>query len=164
MTHSTGRTLTGPAGTAVEIILGDPANPDQAATVAAWFLTCPAQSPAWDHYMLAVVHLRDVPGQTRPANIRIPHATHEILVAALDPDAHPTADDTTTWQFLLPINVSEQLELPDDAAAIDLLELAARAVLDGRLWAEPPLSGQVEPWRTALIKTAAHARGETHAP
>jgi len=96
-THA-GREWTGPAGSAIEIVIDEVARPDQLATVASWFLTCPGQSPAWDE------------------------------------------------------------------AAVELLDLAVRAVLDGRLWAEAPLSGQVEPWRTVLIKTSAHARGEEHAP
>jgi hypothetical protein len=34
----------------------------------------------------------------------------------------------------------------------------------GILPAEPPLAGAVEPWRTCLLKSAAHQRGEVHAP
>ncbi len=155
-----GRTLTGPAGTATEQFVEDP--PAHTATVAAWFLDCPGQSPAWRHYGLSVIHLRPIEGMQSPV-INIPGATHEVLLLAFDPQGSPVADDPETWSFLTPINVSEQIQLPSDEKAVKLLEQAARAVVDGILWAEPPLSGQVEPWRTSLIKTAAHARGEVHA-
>lgn len=160
-----GRTLVGPAGGAMEVLYewaeGDP--PDVQGTVAVWYLHCPGQSPAWDRYILAVVHLRPIPG-VRPAVVNVPHATHEVLVHALDPQRMPTALDPATWAPLRPLNVVEQLQLPDDDAAREVAALAARAVVDGVLPAEPPLSGQVEPWRTALLKTAAHLRGEEHAP
>lgn len=134
----------------------------QQATVAAWWLECPGEAPLWSKYLLAVVHLRPVDGI--PANVVVPGATHELLVVALNPERDPRAVDPDSWEYLLPPNVTEQVELPDDNAAKQLASHAAQAVVAGILWAEPPLSGQVEPWRTSLIKTAAHLRGEPHAP
>jgi len=158
-----GRALNGPAGTAVEVVVDEVDVPDHAATLAVWFLTCPGQSPAWGSYLLSVIHLRPIEG-VRPAVVQVPGATHEAALAALSPDGHPTPDDPRSWHPLAPYNVMEQVVVPDDRSAVELLERAAQAVLDGVLWAEPPLSGQVEPWRTVLAKTAAHARGEVHAP
>jgi hypothetical protein len=160
-----GRTFTGPAGVAVEVLHewepDDP--PDVQGTVATWFLRVPEQSPGWDRYLLSVVHLRPIDG-VRPAVVRVPHATHEVLLLALDPAVDPQPTDVESWRFLRPVNVCEQIELPHDDAARVLLGLAARAVVAGVLWAEPPLSGQLEPWRTVLIRTSAHLRGEEHAP
>lgn len=159
-----GRRLSGPLGAGYECLLvDDPDIPDQQATVTSWFLDCPAQSPAWSHYLLSIIHLRPIPG-VRPAVIREPHATHEVMVIALDPRGNPHPEDTETWRFLTPVNVCEQVQLPSDADAVELAADCARAVVNGVLWAEPPLSGQKEPWRTVLLKTAAHARGEEHAP
>lgn len=158
-----GRCLVGPAGSATEVIVDEPITPDQGGTVASWLLDCPGQSPAWRHYLLAVVHLRPIEG-VPPAVVNVPHATHEVLLAALDPAHNPTPDDVTTFRHLTPLNAVEQVELPDDAAAATLLELAAHAVLAGQLPAEPRLAGAREPWRTAMIKTSAHLRGEPHAP
>lgn len=165
MRASTGRTLTGPAGTATEVLIEGPYDPpDQAATVAAWFLDCPGQSPAWRHYALCVIHLRPIDG-VLPAHIRVPGSTHEVSLFALNPEGRPiAADPAKTWHPLHPLNVMEQLQLPSDAAARELAQLAANAVVNGILPAEPPLSGAVEPWRTSMIKTAAHVRGEEHAP
>jgi hypothetical protein len=71
--------------------------------------------------------------------------------------------DPDAWTFLHPMNFVDQIEVPSDEAAGALLSKCVEAVLTGVLWAEPPLSGQVEPWRTTLIRTAAHMRGEEHA-
>lgn len=155
----------GPAGLAIEVHHeledGDPI--DFAGTVAQWFLDCPGQSPAWRHYRLGVVHLRPIPGG-RPPVVNVPGATHEVLLYACDPSAYPRPDDPGTWRALHPLNVVEQVELPGDEAARDLLRRAAGGVVVGLLPAEPPLAGAVEPWRTTLIRTSAHMRGEAHAP
>lgn len=154
MVHHIGRTLSGPAGTAYEIVVDKAATPDQAATVACWFLHCPGQSLFWDKYTISVIHLRPLPG-VRPAQVRVPQATHEVLLLALEPEGEgrlaPVKEDQETWRFLRPINMCEQVQLPSDEAAIELLTLAVQRVLAGALWAEPPLSGQKEPWRTVLL-------------
>lgn len=163
---SAGRILTGAFGTATEVLFHS-AEPDHQAHIGTWLLDCPGQSPAWSHYALMCVHLRPLAGESKSAHIRFPGATHEILLLALNPETNPSpsADDPPgSWDFLRPINLCEQVQLPGDAAAAELLAEAAQAVVDGILWAEPPLSGQKEPWRTCLIKSAAHARGEVHAP
>lgn len=140
---------------------GDPM--DWQASLACWFLFCPGQSPAWHCYLFDIVHLRDIEG-VAPATIDVPGATHQVFLAALNPELDPSPLKPDTWQHLTPINVSEQIELPGDEAAATLGEHCVKAVLAGDLWAEPPLAGAVEPWRTVLLKSAAHARGEEHAP
>jgi hypothetical protein len=153
-----GRLEQGPAGRAVEVTIEDPR--PMSTAVSTWILECPGQSPAWTHYLLTVVHLRDQEGAD-PAVVNVPHATHEVGVLALDPKPF-VLEDPSTWVPLFPVNVSEQLQLPDDAAAVTLAQLCARAVVNGMLPAEPPLAGAKEPWRTSLIQTAAHLRGEEH--
>jgi hypothetical protein len=87
-----------------------------------------------------------------------------VMLAALDSAAHPVPERPDRWVMLRPMNAVEQVHLPSDGAAAELLEQAAKAVLAGVLPAEPPLSGQREPWHTSMIKTSAHLRGEEHAP
>lgn len=159
-----GREFSGPAGHATEVITEIEADdrPDLAATVATWFFKCPGQSPAWDNYLLTVIHLRPIEG-VKDATIVIPGATHQVLMAALDPSKQPEPLDVMSWQHLSPLNADEQLELPDDRSAQELAAHVALGVVDGVLPAEPALSGAVEPWRSSLIKTAAHLRGEAHA-
>lgn len=155
-----GETFEGPAGKAEQITyrLDEDDRPDQAATLASYFLTCPKQSPAWDSYLLSVIHLRDIEG-VKPAHKRFPEATHEVLLMALDPDSNPGPLNLESFShYLTPINLTQQVQLNDDEEAKDVLRMAARAVVDGRLWAEPPLSGQTEPWATVLKHTAEHFR------
>lgn len=163
MSITVGKTLTGPAGTAKELLITHEPHhsSSQQATLAAWFLDCPRQSPTWNNYLLSIVHLRPIDGVK--AHHRVPKATHEVFVIALDPETNPIPTDEKSWGFLLPPNVQEQVELPSDDDAIRLLDQAAHAVCSGLLPAEIPLVGAVEPWRTVLIKTAAHYRGEEHA-
>jgi hypothetical protein len=156
--HS-GRLWDGRAGTGIEVVVDETGSVDETATLGMWFVHCPDQSPGWDKYIISVIHLRTSAGPPPP----VPHASHELVVVALDPTPEPTPDDPGTWRILTPINVTEQFEVPSDAFAVQLLELAVQAVLAGWLWAEPPLSGQVEPWRSAVIRTSAHFRGEVHA-
>lgn len=133
--------------------------PDVAGTIATWFLDCPGQSPAWRHYVLSIIHLRPIQG-VKPAVIARPGATHEIILVALDPQSNPIPSDVETWTHLRPLNFVGQLTLPSDDQAKIVVETLAKAVIDGILWAEPPLSGQVEPWESQLRQLEAHAAGK----
>jgi len=141
----------GVAGTAQELIVNVDAGDPLAwvSGIGNWFIEAPNQSPAWQHYLLSGVHLRPIEG-VKPAVIAFPGATHEFMMYALAPDRKPEPLDDSTWSFLTPHNLSEQFTARDDATAAKLLELCATSICFGRLWAEPPLSGQVEPWRTYL--------------
>jgi hypothetical protein len=151
----------GPAGRAarVEHTVEPEDHPAKGALLGTWFIEAPGQSPAWRHFVLSCVHLREVPGAA-PAAVAVPGATHEFLLLALDPRSEPLPTDPESWTYLTPANVEEQVRLPDDEAALRVLGAAARAVIAGRLFAEPALSGQREPWRSALRGAAAHERGE----
>lgn len=158
MNHNAGDPLEGPAGVAVEVTSEHPA------TITSFFLHCPGQSPAWSDYCLAVVHLRPVEGVREPV-INVPGATHEVLLFALDPDGKnglALSTDPDSWGILTPLNLVYQVHLDSDAAAREMLCMCAQAIVNGALWAEPPLSGQIEPWRTVLLQTSAHLRGEAH--
>jgi hypothetical protein len=159
-----GRREHGSRGTAKEVLpdQGEWATVDMSATIATWFLDCPGQSPAWRHYLLSVVHLRPIEGQSHEPVFQFPGATHEVMVVALDPDRKPSPADSETWFHLTPVNVAQQLVLEDDEQAKELLHLAARAVVSGILPAEPALAGAKEPWQTTLVNTAAHMRGLEH--
>lgn len=157
------RTLEGPCGTAELLDLSalQALRPDVGGTLATWFLTCPRQSPAWDRYALSIVHLREVEGLPAP-RIDVLGATHEVLLIAYHPGYHPSPLDAATWVPMFPVNLAHQVVLNDDLQAAECLELAARAVVHGLLWAEPPLSGQREPWVGTLELTAEHLRTGGH--
>ncbi len=153
-----GSMRTGAAGRVQEVICDlekdDPK--DWYAGIGNWFIDAPGQSAAWRHYVLSAIHLRAIDG-VKPAHIREPHATHEFMMMALDPKCKPDPLHPDTWSFLRPHNLAEQVKLRDDSAAIMLLDQCATNIAEGRLWAEPPLSGQVEPWRSFLRQWASES-------
>jgi|SRR5690348_13289293 hypothetical protein len=148
------RDVTGAAGAGAELLItcDERSCPDVTANLGNWFLTCPRQA-LWDSYVLSLIHLRAIAGARAPV-ITVPGATHELMLLALDPECRPVAMNVDTWRYLRPFNVVEQFSVKTDEDALDLLADAARAVLNGELWAEPPLSNQVEPWRQWVRKRA----------
>lgn len=124
----------GPCGSAWRVAM--PTNherPDTTATLGMWLLTVPGAHPAWHSYALAVIHLRDIAG-VRPAVKRIPDATHEVLLFALDPGVSlPDPDDGAHFRpaFLSPANLVEQMQALTDEQAVAIVEGLARAFVDG---------------------------------
>jgi hypothetical protein len=116
------------------------------ALVEAWILDAKGHSPAWWHFMIAVIHLRDVENLGR-ATKRFPQATHELTVQALDSQTLPLPSDKRTWKFLTPVNVVWQFTANDDAqAALACRKLAVQA-LEGQLFLEPQgVSGAQDHW------------------
>lgn len=147
--------LRGRRATAERITAFDIQRPEQAAALSAWLVHAPDQGAFWDDYIVSLIHLRSVPGATPPV-IRVAGATHEILVAALDPEHRPNAADAASRVILLPLNVELQFLGLDDDAAKAATELLAGAVCDGWLLAEPPLPGDQAAWETALAAILEH--------
>lgn len=154
-----GKYVEGAYGNGTEVIAVEIEVPDEAATIRSWFFHCPGQSPAWEHYALHLIHLRDLPS-VPPADKVSPEMTHELLLGALTPAKNPVAENMETWAFLTPFNACEQFEVDSDEKAIEMTEMVAQAIVDGLLPAEPALSGAREPWHTVIKNTAAHFRGE----
>jgi hypothetical protein len=147
-----GEFLTGLAGSAQELLFEREADDpvDWQGTIGHWFIHAPGQSPAWQNYTLAAVHLRPIEGGSQEARVNAPDRTHEFILAALDPEGGRDPLKPEDWRFLRPINLAEQVKYTSDAVASRALRGCARGIVDGALWAEPPLSGQVEPWRSYL--------------
>jgi hypothetical protein len=136
-----------------------PANPAWTATVVVWLLQIPRVHPAWDCFMLSVVHLREIPG-TPPAVKQFPEATHELLLFALDPNVSPI-DPTNCADFrrLTPINYVGQVQLDTDDQAITLADRVARACLHQALPVElGGIMGARQFWDQSLEVTAMHLR------
>jgi hypothetical protein len=140
------------------IITAHPQHPDETASVAAWLLYMPGAHPFWAYWMLSVVHLRNIEGQSRPAIKHHDDATHELIVLTLNPEHAPP--DPARWDhvhYLEPFDQVIQFTVPTDADAAKLLELAVRRCCDGYL---SPDQDYRDVWRRAVAETAAHARGE----
>lgn len=147
-----------------------PDHPSAAETVCSWILTHPQGHPLWSQYLLCVVRLTDNPDFPPPVR-QFQGATHELLVVALNPDKGPYAPDNMdrfldgTLPFLTPVNIAHQIEGTDDEASM-LATYAAWGVTVGALWpetADAPSRVRAQ-WKSSLVKTLAHIRGEEHAP
>jgi len=151
------------------VLMDVPDRPDAAATVCVWLVDRPDAHPLWTQYAILVLRLRDdIPGMPAP-KLHHPGMTHEFLVLALDPDQRVDRRwfvvTSRTLPFLTPVNICEQFEATDEELC-QLAELAARGVVHGLLWPETADAPDVvrHQWKTALVKTLAHIRGEEHAP
>jgi hypothetical protein len=134
-----------------------PDHPSAAETVCSWILTHPQGHPLWTQYLLCVVRLRDDTPGFPPPHRQFQGSTHELLVVALNPDKGPP--------FLTPVNIVHQIEGSDDEARL-LAAYAAWGVTVGALWpetADAPDRVRAD-WKSSLVKTLAHIRGEEHAP
>ena len=154
-------TMRGAAGTAERFPKVEPKTPAQAASLARWLIEAPGQSPAWRHYLLSIIHLRPMLGAP-PAHIRRPGATHELILCALDSERGPRVDDIETICYLTPLNALVQFTATDEVA-IHVGELAARAICDGYMPAEPAFPGQGQrDWEQAVDNTIEHHRTGRH--
>lgn len=154
--------IEGIAGWAERWTAVDRARPEQAGTVAAWLVYAPNQSPAWSHYLVSVVHLRDIPGAA-PAKLQRPGMTHEFILVALDSQLWPTVNTPETIHHLRPVNAICQFQVDTDERATEIAELAARAIVDGHMPAEPPFQWQGQRlWQECIDRTAEHARSGGH--
>jgi hypothetical protein len=79
-------------GRAWEMRMGPQARPDQAATIVGYVVTGPFH-PMWSWWMVAVIHLRKIPG-THPAHKHYPEAEYELMIVSLDPETPPDLAET----------------------------------------------------------------------
>lgn len=155
--------IAGPHGTAGRVPAAHLT--DNPATLDAWIITAPGWHPLWGQYLLALLTLADVPGQP-PAVRHRPGTTHELLVAALNPEQGPYDAATvtnTSLHLLTPVNIAEQVTTTDEQAR-QLPELCVRAVLDGVL---NPETGDAPEriraaWSRAVQQTLDHGRDPHH--
>jgi hypothetical protein len=158
-------TFTGPAGSAWRVRLqpiGERAVPDWNATLDFFIVRAEGAHPFWDHWFVSVVHLRPIDG-VPPAHISKPGMTHELIIAALNPELPlPSLDaDHAGWKanWLTPVDVIEQFAAKDDAVAQQILELAVQAIVGG--FASPDQYWRPW-WANAIASTAGHFASGAH--
>lgn len=120
-------------------------------------IRCPKAHPAWEYWVVGLIHLRDEPG-VAPSLKLYPEATHEILAVALDPAAPlPSLEDFDGYKYLTPIDQSVQFHVPTDAHAahvfMRMLELCCEGFMS-------PDSDCQSTWASQSGHLAAHQRGE----
>lgn len=109
----------------------------QDAMVGGWVIFAPWANMAWSYYLLGCIHLRPVPGFGSPKLYSI-DATHEIILAALDPGYVVDLLDPYK-RHLLPLNYAGQICIqernPVDADKLAMLKLdeAVAAIMEMRL-------------------------------
>ena len=130
---------------------------DRHSTIAAYMLESQRFHPHWSRWLLSVIHLRPVPG-IRDAVIRLPGATHEIMIASLDPDSydeHATFPPPTGFRMLSPLDVAEQFIVPADQYAVRLLRIGVEACCIG---IASPDSDHRHAWHMSIHQAAASYR------
>jgi hypothetical protein len=154
----------GPGGAAWRVELPAPGarqKRDWDGTLGIFLVHAPKAHPLWDHYALTMIHLRDIEG-VKPPMIRVPGATHEFMIASLNPEQPlPSTRWHEGWHanWLTPIDVIEQFKASSDAVADRVLELAVEIIVDGR--ASPDQDWRPW-WKQSIANTAAHYQAGTH--
>lgn len=137
--------------------------PDHQASCAAWLVNGPFH-PFWRWWQLAIVHLRPIPG-VKPAHVQFPGASHEVLIASIDPtrlrepDVEKIERGKQTLPYLQPLDLVHQVILASDAQAEELADLMIAPILAGSY---SPDSDFRSAWKSILDRTAEHLRLDGH--
>lgn len=126
--------------------------------VAGWLVEAAWAHPVWHSYHLCVFHLRPTPKMTDPI-IYLPGATHEILLAALDPEWMPTGmTDNPVPHMLVPHNFAAQVIEPSDEAAAARLRRSVEEILTGALSPDTDFFQEwVKRWGDNMVRGRASA-------
>lgn len=126
--------------------------------------------PFWSWWYLGLVHLRDIPGAPPPKK-SYPDAQYEIMCLSLNPKPEgdrPKVPDIDKIEmgdiehglpgFLSPPDWVVQFHRVDDEQAIEVAELAAKAIANGQSCDSDYRSW----WNVAISNTVKHVLGEPH--
>ncbi len=101
------------------------------ATICAWVIEAAWAHPLWANYCLAAIHLRPAEGHN-PAKILLDGATHEVILAALDPERAPVLNNPMSTH-LQPKNFLGQWIAASDIDAQQKIERCVDEILAGQL-------------------------------
>ena len=130
----------GAAGRAWEVSGGrDDISVENTASLGIWFIEAPFANQLWSHYFATLVHMYDIPGAT-PVKLKRQGATHEYVMGTIDPAAEDTIDPSEIRTFkcnmLTPPDLQDQLILPSNARALEVVRLGIQQCVDGQLSAD----------------------------
>lgn len=132
------------------------------ASVRNWLVKGPFH-PFWNHWYVGVVHLRDLPNQSRPPSKKTPDMTHEFMIISLNPqiegevvkgkmrDFDPD-DMPYPLPFLQPLDVVVQFKCASDAHAVDVCDAAINDIISGGSSPDSDFRGY---WEKVIPATAA---------
>ena len=111
-------------------------DPGSDAAIDAWLVEAPWAHPVWHSYLVMLIHLRPIPN-FEPPKMYNAHATHEILVHALDPngDRDKLLAESIGWhcRLLEPANYTGQIVEVTDDLARDRVRRAVEMICNGDL-------------------------------
>jgi len=115
------------------------------ASLGIWLIEAPMASSLWNYYAATLVHLHDIPGAS-PVTYKRPGATHEYVMGTINPEADNTVDpnDIKTFKMLEPPDLHEQLILPSNERALEVVRFAMQQCVDGSL--SPNIEGCRADW------------------
>lgn len=126
-------------------------HPQDDASLSVWFVHAPWMAPVglWHWHYVGLVHLRDLPGQSKPPTRQFPEATHELIAMAVDPSvADPLSGDWDNLKFLSPMSVCQQFVAANDSEALRKIEDGLGVVVNGHM----SLESEGRPsWRAFLL-------------
>lgn len=125
--------LLGAAGAAWNVMPDDPA---WDACVRLFYVKLDTYHPMLKWFVIAVSHLRDIPG-AKPAMKEAPDKSHEFLLGAIDPEDFLFEDfdpsNPQKFKFLPPLIVYYQQNRLTDSTAIRVADRLAQDLIDGVL-------------------------------
>lgn len=122
------------------------------ASLAIWLVHAPWMSAGiWHWHYVGLIHLRDLPGQSKAPHLHFPEATHEVMAFAVDPETQPdlSASEWVPLHFLSPASIVQQFAAENDAAALGAIEAALHTVKDGIMTLE---SDGRSAWQNLLLR------------
>ena len=128
--------INGPGAQAWHIPLHAMSPVARQATIGAWFIHG-AFHPCWDHWLMSIVHLRDLPG-TPPARKQSPEAQYEFIIASLANEGGHDPLHPETMEILSPLDLCYQFggmndsDGTNDAHVRNMLTDFVRLVCEGK--------------------------------
>lgn len=146
----------GPFGKAWRLPLSGPST-----ALGSWLVFAPKSHLLWPYKMIALCHLRDVPG-VPPAHKQYPQAEYELMVISINPEDCPEPDPEKYedgYPLLYPVDVVTQFHGIPDRDAVTVLDSAINAVVSGQL---VPDQDYRRMWDSSVASTVAHFISGAH--
>lgn len=129
------------------------------ACVGHWLINIPGAHPFWEHWLVIVISLKDIPG-VPPAKKRYPEAEYEFLIASINPEECPVPDpDKMSFPLLEPIDVIEQFHGVSERDALRVGQGAIQAIMNGRMSPDQDFRAM---WHGLIQNTVEHFKEGRH--
>jgi hypothetical protein len=136
--------------------------PEHQACLGSWLVRVPGAHPFWEHWLVSIIHLRDIPG-VRPAHKRYPEAEFEFGIYSINPERCPEPDPdqavTPGYPLLEPPDVIEQFHGISDRDAFRVAEAGISAILNGRISPDQDFRAM---WKRLIMGTVDHFIAGAH--